>query len=91
MAYSPLVTDDTNGSAKSGTSTAEAYWRGVAAGEIAVVAGFRACIRPPNRDDDARERRLGTRRQLRLRGAISADRCDIYTDATASNVDPPAS
>src|SRR6202789_167249 len=75
----PLVTDDTHGSARIAGIDGTRLGEGFAAGEIAVVAGFQGVHEASNRVTTLGRGGSDTS-AVALAAAISADRCDIYTD-----------
>jgi aspartate kinase len=75
----PLVTDDTHGSARIAGIDGTRLGEGFAAGEIAVVAGFQGVHKATNRVTTLGRGGSDTS-AVALAAAISADRCDIYTD-----------
>ena len=75
----PLVTDDTHGSARIAGIDGTQLGEGFAAGEIAVVAGFQGVHKATNRVTTLGRGGSDTS-AVALAAAISADRCDIYTD-----------
>ena len=75
----PLVTDDAHGSARIAGIDGARLVEGFAAGEIAVVAGFQGVHKATNRVTTLGRGGSDTS-AVALAAAISADRCDIYTD-----------
>jgi aspartate kinase len=75
----PLVTDDSHGSARIAGIDGTRLGEGFAAGEIAVVAGFQGVHKATNRVTTLGRGGSDTS-AVALAAAISADRCDIYTD-----------
>ena len=75
----PLVTDDVHGSARIAGIDGTRLGEGFAAGEIAVVAGFQGVHKATNRVTTLGRGGSDTS-AVALAAAISADRCDIYTD-----------
>ena len=75
----PLVTDDAHGSARIAGIDGTRLGEGFAAGEIAVVAGFQGVHKATNRVTTLGRGGSDTS-AVALAAAISADRCDIYTD-----------
>ena len=75
----PLVTDDVHGSARIAGIDGARLGEGFAAGEIAVVAGFQGVHKATNRVTTLGRGGSDTS-AVALAAAISADRCDIYTD-----------
>src|SRR6202045_470456 len=75
----PLVTDDVHGSARITGIDGTRLGEGFAAGEIAVVAGFQGVHKATNRVTTLGRGGSDTS-AVALAAAISADRCDIYTD-----------
>src|SRR6202044_3476255 len=75
----PLVTDDAHGSARITGIDGTRLGEGFAAGEIAVVAGFQGGHKASNRGATLGRGGPDTS-AVALAAAISADRCDIYTD-----------
>ena len=75
----PLVTDDVHGSARIAAIDGTRLSEGFAAGEIAVVAGFQGVHKATNRVTTLGRGGSDTS-AVALASAISADRCDIYTD-----------
>ncbi len=75
----PLVTDDAHGSARISGIDGTRLGEGFAAGEIAVVAGFQGVHKATNRVTTLGRGGSDTS-AVALAAAISADRCDIYTD-----------
>ena len=75
----PLVTDDAHGAARIAGIDGTRLGEGFAAGEIAVVAGFQGVHKASNRVTTLGRGGSDTS-AVALAAAISADRCDIYTD-----------
>jgi aspartate kinase len=75
----PLVTDGTHGSARIASIDGARLGEGFSAGEIAVVAGFQGVHKDTNRVTTLGRGGSDTS-AVALAAAISADRCDIYTD-----------
>src|SRR5689334_17206919 len=75
----PLVTDDAHGSARIAAIDGAGLIDGFKAGEIAVVAGFQGVHKASNRVTTLGRGGSDTS-AVALAAAISADRCDIYTD-----------
>ena len=75
----PLMTDDAHGSARIDAIDGTRLSEGFRAGEIAVVAGFQGLHKATNRVTTLGRGGSDTS-AVALAAAISADRCDIYTD-----------
>ena len=75
----PLLTDDAHGSARIAAIDGTRLDRGLQAGEVAVVAGFQGVHKATNRVTTLGRGGSDTS-AVALAAAISADRCDIYTD-----------
>src|SRR5271156_5189176 len=75
----PLLTDDVHGSARIAAIDGTRLIQGFRAGEVAVVAGFQGVHKASNRVTTLGRGGSDTS-AVALAAAISADRCDIYTD-----------
>ncbi len=75
----PLITDDAHGSARIAAIDGARLIEGFKAGEIAVVAGFQGLHKATGRVTTLGRGGSDTS-AVALAAAISADRCDIYTD-----------
>jgi len=75
----PLATDDAHGAARISAIDGAKLIEGFKGGEIAVVAGFQGLHAPTNRVTTLGRGGSDTS-AVALAAAISADRCDIYTD-----------
>ena len=75
----PLMTDDAHGSARISGIDGAKLIEGFRQGEIAVVAGFQGLHKPTCRVTTLGRGGSDTS-AVALAAAISADRCDIYTD-----------
>src|SRR5277367_2500070 len=75
----PLLTDDVHGSARIAAIDGTRLIHGFKAGEVAVIAGFQGLHEPTNRVTTLGRGGSDTS-AVALAAAISADRCDIYTD-----------
>jgi aspartate kinase len=75
----PLVTNDAHGSARIAAIDGTGLSEGFKAGEVAVVAGFQGVHEGTNRVTTLGRGGSDTS-AVALAAAISADRCDIYTD-----------
>jgi len=75
----PLTTDDTHGAARISGIDGAKLIEGFKGGEIAVVAGFQGVHAPTNRVTTLGRGGSDTS-AVALAAAISADRCDIYSD-----------
>jgi aspartate kinase len=74
----PLLTDDTHGSARIDRIETGEFRRRIDRGEVAVVAGFQG-LSPANRITTLGRGGSDTS-AVALAAALSAERCDIYTD-----------
>ena len=74
----PIRTDDTHGKARIQTIPGEEMRRGLATGEIAVIAGFQG-VAPDGRISTLGRGGSDTS-AVALAAALEADRCDIFTD-----------
>ena len=75
----PLLTDDVHGSARIAAIDGTRLIQGFKAGEVAVIAGFQGVHKATNRVTTLGRGGSDTS-AVALAAAISADRCDIYTD-----------
>src|SRR5580704_8471630 len=75
----PLLTDDVHGSARIAAIDGTRLIEGFNASEIAVIAGFQGVHKATNRVTTLGRGGSDTS-AVALAAAISADRCDIYTD-----------
>src|SRR5271169_4693833 len=75
----PLLTDDVHGSARIAAIDGTRLIQGFKAGEVAVIAGFQGLHKVTNRVTTLGRGGSDTS-AVALAAAISADRCDIYTD-----------
>src|SRR5271163_1698799 len=75
----PLLTDDAHGSARIAAIDGTRLIQGFKSGEVAVIAGFQGVHKATNRVTTLGRGGSDTS-AVALAAAISADRCDIYTD-----------
>lgn len=74
----PIVTDDAHGKARIESIEVEGLKESLASGEVAVVAGFQGI--GPNKRVSTLGRGGSDTSAVALAAALSAERCDIYTD-----------